>query len=215
MCGRYRIKDPGLAFEYFGVEPAFEFGARYNIAPTQRVPVMDIHGLKLMPWGLPAKFSKGLLINARSETVREKKSFREGFAQRRCLMVADGFYEWTKVEKRPHLFTLRHELPFAIGAFYDATAEGERCCLLTTRPNAVVAPVHDRMPVIVPCEEWPEWLAPGELEEESFERLTVGAAAETMTGWEVPRAVNSARVDGPECCDPVGPVRGEEERAEG
>jgi len=210
MCGRYRLKDPGKAFDWLEVEPSFELKPRYNIALTQPVPVVPVAGkIEEMPWGiLPAwTREKRLMINARSETVREKTSFRESFTRRRCLVSADGFYEWT-AGKRSHLFTLNDDDPFALAGFWEVAEEVPRCCLLTTSANSVLEPIHDRMPVIVSREDWEEWFSPGELADRSFQRIMAPYRAEEMTSLTVSPLVNSARVDDPRCSEPLPPTFG-------
>ena len=210
MCGRFRIKDPKKASEYFDVQPAFDFRPRYNIAPTQKIAVVSATGkIEEMRWGLIpawAKETSKALINARSETVREKRSFKKSFTERRCLVPADGFYEWTKIDKRPHLFGLRDEEPFAIAGFWDEDPEMNRCCLLTTEANSVLQPIHDRMPIILRKEYWEQWMEPGELNDERFQRFTAPFQPEQMFAREVSKVVNSARIDDAKCCEPVVPA---------
>ncbi len=133
MCGRYRLKDPKAAFEWMEVVPAFEVRPRFNIAPTQRVPVATSAGrVEEMQWGIVpvwAKDTSKALINARSESVREKRSFKSSFTQRRCLVPADGFYEWTKIGKIPHFFTVNSGAPFAIAGIWDEGDDMPRCRL--------------------------------------------------------------------------------------
>ena len=158
-----------------------------------------------MQWGIVpvwAKESSKALINARSESVREKRSFKSLFQQRRCLVPADGFYEWSRVGKRPYVFTVDAGAPFAIAGIWDPGDDISRCCLLTTAANQVLAPIHDRMPVIVPREDWEEWFAPGELAAQSFLRITTPYRAEEMSVVEVSPLVNSGRIDDPRCCQP-------------
>ena len=209
MCGRYRLKDPQAAFDWLEVVPSFEVRPRFNIAPAQRIPVVTAGRVEEMIWGIIPAWAKDskALINARSESVREKRSFKSSFQQRRCLVPADGFYEWTRVGKRPHFFTVNDGAPFAIAGIWDPD-DISRCCLLTTAANAVLAPIHDRMPVIVPREDWEEWFAPGELAEQSFQRIMTPYAAEAMSVVAVSPLVNSARVDDPRCCEAgeSGPV---------
>jgi putative SOS response-associated peptidase YedK len=215
MCGRYKLEAPQIAFKFIEVQPDFDFKPRYNIAPTQKIPVVPGLGKAVeMRWGLVPAWAQGkssILINARSETIREKRSFKKSFAGRRCLVPADGFYEWTKATKRPHLFTLRDGGPFAIGGFWDEAREEEtkkgvvetiaRCCLVTTSPNEVLAPFHDRMPVIVRKEDWEQWLEPGELSDAVFTRLTAPYTAKEMQAVEVTQVVNSARENSAKCVE--------------
>ena len=158
-----------------------------------------------MSWGIIPKWAdvkSRALINARCESVREKRSFKQSFVEQRCLVPADGFYEWTKVGKRPHLFTLNGDAPFAIAAIYEQSENISPCCLLTTSANAVLEPIHDRMPVIVRREDWDEWFSTGELVEQSFQRVTAPYHAEEMSALAVSTLVNSARMDDEKCCEP-------------
>jgi putative SOS response-associated peptidase YedK len=209
MCGRYRLKDPKKAFAWLEVVPPAEFLPRFNIAPAQRIPVVSAAGrVEEMTWGiLPvwAKEKSKAIINARCETIREKRTFKGSFARRRCLVPADGFYEWSRIGKRPHLLTIGGGAPFAIGAIWEPAGERPRCCLLTTAANAVLAPIHDRMPVIVRREDWPEWFSPGDLAAGSFLRITTPYAPDEMSMLPVSPLVNSARIDDPACCEPSAP----------
>jgi len=209
MCGRYRLKDPKEAFDWLEVVPAFEVRPRFNIAPSQRVPVVTGAGqVEEMIWGIVpvwAKETSKALINARSESVREKRSFKSSFQQRRCLVPADGFYEWTKVGKRPYFFTVSGGFPFAIAGIWEQGQDVSRCCLLTTAANAVLESIHDRMPVIVRREEWSEWLSHAELADRAFQRITCPYRSDEMAAVAVSPLVNSARVDDPRCCEAAAP----------
>lgn len=123
MCGRYTLRDPKKAWDWLEVVPAFDARPQFNIAPNQRVPVVSGAGrIEEMIWGIVpawAKETSKALINARSESVREKRSFKASFTQRRCLVPADGFYEWSRVGKLPHFFTVNGGAPFAIGGIRD------------------------------------------------------------------------------------------------
>ena len=205
VCGRYRLKDPKAAFDWLEVGPGFEARPRFNIAPTQRVPVVTGAGrVEEMQWGIVpvwAKETSKALINARSESVREKRSFKSSFTQRRCLVPADGFYEWTKIGKHPHFFTVNGGASFAIAGIWDQGDDVPRCCLLTTSANTVLEPVHDRMSVIVRREDWEEWFSPGELGDQGFQRITSPYRAEEMSALAVSALVNSGRLDDPRCCE--------------
>jgi len=212
MCGRFILKDPQAAFEYIGVEPQFEFRPRFNIAPTQNIPVLQSSKtLVQMKWGIVPSWAQDkstALINARSESVREKRSFKTSFSQRRCLIPADGFYEWTKIGKKPHLFTLGGGQPFVIGGFWEEVEKIPRCCLLTTSANAVLEPIHNRMPVIISPNDWDEWFASGDLSDESFRRITAPYAPEGMSVVAVSPKVNSARTDDARCIEHLPPSLG-------
>jgi putative SOS response-associated peptidase YedK len=210
MCGRYRLKDPKRAFDWLEVAPSFDFRPRFNIAPTQKVPVVTgAHQVEEMHWGIVPAWAAGTskaIINARCETVREKRSFKPSFTLRRCLVPADGFYEWTKIGKRPHFFSLNGGEPFAIGAIWDNGPGMAQCCLLTTAANSVLKPIHNRMPVMIHREDWEEWMEPGSLADESFRRITMPYSAEEVSALEVSPLVNSGRVDDARCCEPAAAV---------
>ncbi|HEX4083316.1 MAG TPA: SOS response-associated peptidase [Chthoniobacteraceae bacterium] len=208
MCGRYRLKNPKAAFDWLEVAPSFDFAPRFNIAPTQRVPAMPCLGrIEEMSWGIVPAWAKKpseILINARRETIRGKRSFSDAFTRRRCLVPADGFYEWSKSGKRPYFFAMKGEAPFVFGGIWEESGETHRCCLITTIANALLEPIHTRMPVIVRREDWPVWLDAEALSDADFDRITAPFARE-MSAVEVPALVNSAAVDDPRCCEPAAP----------
>jgi putative SOS response-associated peptidase YedK len=179
MCGRYKLTTPtSRVFDEFSLTGLrINLEPRYNIAPTQDAPVVRRsptgRQISLVRWGMipawaPAqKTGEGLgagQINARAETVARKPTFREALKSRRCLVVADGFYEWQQQErtKQPMLFTMRDEGVFAFAGLYETWNKAgtplETFTIICTRPNALVATVHDRMPVILPKEHWDAWL---------------------------------------------------------
>lgn len=177
MCGRYTITSPPEAMrDLFAFAEQPNFPARYNVAPTQPVPIVRLEGGRrhfvLVRWGLIPSWSKEeprtLLINARAETIAEKPSFRGAFRHRRCLMPADGFYEWKAMPrgpKQPFYIRRRDRKPFAFAAIWDnwMTADGseiESCAIVTTEANATLAPIHARMPVILDEKDWDRWLDP-------------------------------------------------------
>jgi putative SOS response-associated peptidase YedK len=201
----------------FDLSAAPDLGPRYNVAPTQ--PVAIVRGgdagreLAVARWGLIPHWSKdaGLaakLINARSETVAEKAAFRDAFRRRRCLIPADGFYEWAAVpgekHKRPHHFRMRDGRPFTFAGLGERWhGEGgpeplETCAILTTGANAVVQPVHERMPVILLPADYAAWLdpstPPGQLH-----ALLRPYPAEEMTAVPVGPYVSNPRNEGPHC----------------
>ena len=212
MCGRFILKDPQAAVEYIGVEALFDLRPRFNIAPTQQIPVLQSSKqLVEMKWGIVPSWAQDkstALINARSESVREKRLFQTSFSHRRCLVPADGFYEWTKIGKRPHLFRMNEGRPFVIGGFWEEVEGIPQCCLLTTSANAVLEPIHNRMPVIVKKEDWNEWFAPGELADEGFQRITAPYPAVELSALAVSPIVNSARIDDARCIEPLPPTLG-------
>ncbi len=235
MCGRFTIKT-GLedlleAFPFLEApsedDVAEVLAPRYNAAPTQPVPAArDSTGARIesLRWGLVPFFAKDLaigsrMINARSETVAEKPSFREPFRRRRCLVLADGFYEWRKEPdgktKTPIHLRLRGGRPFAFAGLWDRwrpkgpeadrdTPEVLSCTILTTEPNELVSPIHDRMPVMLVDETSARrWLdpkaAPAELHE-----LLGPVPADAMESWAVSTIVNSPRNETPRCIERGG-----------
>jgi len=218
MCGRYRLKDPKQAALTLVEEdlPALDT-PRWNVAPTQAVPVVRHAAggrrLTLMRWGLVPFYERSKpkpfqLINARAETAPEKPAFQRAVAQRRCAVLADGYYEWRAVAgrtKEPWFFARRDEAPFAFAGIYeeDAPAGPAGCCLLTTAPNPLAARVHDRMPVILDAAAAARWLVPDPLTPEDFRALTAPFPADAMVAWPVAAVVNSPRNDVPECSAPL------------
>jgi putative SOS response-associated peptidase YedK len=220
MCGRYTLTDPDprlLRFRFGLMESAeIEQAPRYNVAPTDPVLAVRLNGEGdrepgVLRWGLiphhadPDSFDR-LLINARAETVAEAPAFRDAFETHRCLIVADGFYEWRLEEtgKKPVWITRPSREPFA---FAGLSAEARRrdgssvhsCTIVTCEPGEVVAPIHDRMPVILDQGDEAAWLDPGTAEERLQALLE---PTDELTVTEVSDAVNDVRQDGPELIEP-------------
>lgn len=185
MCGRFAITLPADAMRrLFGFADEPQFPPRYNIAPSQPVPIVIFDGGRrrflLVRWGLVPSWAKdmpqSLLINARAETIAEKPSFRGAFRHHRALMPADGFYEWRAREtgkgpKQPFLIRRRDGKPFAMAAIWDTWmpsggSELDSCAIITTEANATLTPVHSRMPVILDEKDWARWLDPAATEKE-------------------------------------------------
>jgi putative SOS response-associated peptidase YedK len=222
MCGRYRIKDTDVLTEHlrrtFGI-PDWVTAPRYNIAPSQDLPVLTMGGdgraqVTTMRWGfVPAweKSEKPRLapINARSEEAFDKGMFRQSVQRRRCLLPADGFYEWKRLPdgrtKFPFDIHLKGGRPFFMAGIYES-ATGQRpetCLVFTTGPNAVMAPIHDRMPVILDDEAAGRWLAEGALTREQFAGFTIPHSASDMEAVQISPLVNSPRNNGPEVLLPA------------
>jgi len=225
MCGRYTLTDPdpGAIRSRFGLSEGTRIDQRprFNIAPTSEVLAVrrtpeaeagsEVREAGLLRWGLvpsfadPGTFDR-LLINARSETVAEKPVFREAFSHGRCLILADGFYEWQKTDtgKRPHFFCLPERKLFAFAGI-SALARGKdggtlhSCSLLTCEPSEEVAPIHKRMPVILDPDSEELWLAPETPEDELLGLL---APLDGLEVRQVSEAVNSSRNEGPELLEP-------------
>lgn len=221
MCVRYTLHktDAALAAisRALGVSLGTPDGAvpRFNVTLTSTMPVVALGpsgaGVRAMRWGLVPAGDRGkphprLLANARSETAATLPAFRAAMAGRRCLVPANGFYEWATVgrQKLPHLFTLRDEEPFAFAGIWDPPAAGlpETYCILTTQPNALVARVHDRMPVIFGADTMGRWLGDSPLPDAELGRLFTPFAAERMESRSVSRFVSNSRHEGPECLAP-------------
>jgi len=218
MCGRFtnRYSWRELYELYMlstGIPPS-NFQPRYNIAPTQEVPVVRLKNgardLVMMKWGLVPSFAKDLtggakFINARAETVTDKPMFKSAFLRRRCLVPADGFYDWKKEgkAKQPYFISLKDKAPFAFAGLWewwrprDGSKEVETFTIITTTANAVLAPLHDRMPVILTPEQWPVWLAEKPTSPGQLHALLKPLAADKLTAWPVSPAVNRPENDEP------------------
>jgi putative SOS response-associated peptidase YedK len=219
MCGRFvlysSLDDIVRAFDVQLVRAQWQ--PRYNIAPTQPVLVVRQEGdtkvLDKMMWGLIPHWAQdrpsgGGIINARAETLHRKPSFRWPFASQRCLVIADGFYEWRKSDhvRIPFFFYLKRR-PFGFAGIYDIwhSPEGDMlhtCAIVTTNANALIRPLHDRMPVILSKEAETHWLDPGTPIVKLMELLNA-ALPEDMEGYEVSPKVNSSTWDTPECILPL------------
>jgi len=221
MCGRFNLTASGEEIaEAFGLEDTPELAPRYNIAPTQPVAVVrrDTASRRLtlgsLRWGLvpegAPETDRGH-INARSETAWQKPAFRDAFAHRRCLVPATGFYEWQTLSQRPRrrqpwAFALGSGRLFAFAGLWEPPArEGAppSCTILTTDPNEVTRPVHDRMPVILAPADYAPWLDPQPNRNLQLRALLKPFPSEAMTAWPVSTAVNSPKCDEPSCLEPV------------
>lgn len=214
MCGRYTLKvDVKTIAEIFGVEPTMEIPARYNIAPTQEVVTILQNGsahLAQLRWGLIPSWAKdetigSRMINARAETLAEKPSFKGLLRSKRCLVLADGFYEWKKENgsKTPMYITMKSGEPFAFAGLWDSwkSPDGEpirSCTIITTEPNDVVAPIHDRMPAILTPEGREIWLDTSLHDEHALMHWLGPYPSAAMTTRAVSKLVNNPRVEGPE-----------------
>ena len=233
MCGRFVLVD------WYGVEQRFdlpetdlrhiserysEIGEapypRYNIAPTQEVLAIRNKGegnrAEMMRWGLVPSWAKdpkigNRMINARSETLSERPSFRTAYRRRRCLIVADSFYEWKREGKTrtPMRIMLESEEPFAFAGLWETWKRPDEswmlsCTIITTAANELVSGIHDRMPVILDPDVESAWLDPDLDDTSVLSDLLVPYPTELMTAYEVSRIVNSAANDVPECIAPIG-----------
>lgn len=223
MCGRFTLRSgPEQIAEAFDLDPASlpELTPRYNIAPTDPVALVRRAGgtgpreMVTARWGLVPHWVDDpsdwpTLINARSETAAEKPSFRDAFRNRRCLIPADGFYEWVKVDGRKQPYYVRREddRPFAFAGLWDRW-EGEEgrsfesCTLLTTDANETVAPLHDRMPVLLSREGGERWTDPAAYPDD-FSDLLAPWSGGGLVAHPVDRRMNSPSHDAPDCIEPL------------
>ncbi|RME46795.1 MAG: SOS response-associated peptidase [Chloroflexi bacterium] len=222
MCGRFTLAASieEIAAEFGVSNTSVEHEPRYNVAPTQDVLVLVANGerrLEKFRWGLVPHWAKEpntrySMINARAETVTEKPSYRTPFAKQRCLVLADGFYEWQKAgdKKIPMYVRLKSGRPFGMAGLWDIwrPAEGgaplKSCTIITTTSNELLKPIHDRMPVILPHDAIDEWL--GLLDEPDQDELLAllkPYPATEMEAYAVSRYVNSPANDSPKCIQPV------------
>ena len=192
----------------------------YNVAPTQEVPaVVAGNGggdrrLEMLRWGLIPSWADdpgigARMINARSETVAEKPSFRRAFKERRCLIPADGFYEWQKTNggKQPHYIRMKNGRPFAFAGLWESWKgdgnEIRSCTILTTNPNDIAGEIHNRMPVILPPEGYEVWLYPDVRETDQLLSLLAPYPPSDMEAYPVSRRVNSPSNNEPSCVESV------------
>jgi putative SOS response-associated peptidase YedK len=223
MCGRFTLTaDPAdlqEAFYWVNFGNA-DISPRYNIAPTQGVAVVTNDGankLDFFTWGLVPSWAKdpaigSRMINARAETLADKPSFRNAFKRRRCLILADGFYEWQAVPgnktKIPTYIRLKDGKPFAFAGLWEDwhAPDGSQILsttIITTQPNELLKPIHNRMPVILPEAAYKTWLTPGESLPESMNPLLRPFEANRMEAFPVSRLVNSPSNDSPDCIRPA------------
>lgn len=208
MCGRYTLSELGeVLLRQFGLSELPDLKPSYNVAPgTPILAVGQRDGERratLLKWGLVPSWAKDprigyKMINARSETAAEKPSFRSAWRKRRCLIPADGFFEWGQdgSEKRPYYIRLKSKKPFAFAGLWEAWRGGEEtlftCTILTTAANPLIEPLHPRMPVILPVEAYDDWLDP-DAEGDFLQELMRPYDPDEMEFYEVSKRVNSVR----------------------
>jgi len=214
MCGRYAFYSPAEAVKkYFSVDTDLELKPRYNITPTQDVPVIwrrdDTSELVMLHWGLVPFWAKeksigNRMINARAETVADKPSFRNALKSKRCLVLANGFYEWKKTDaaKQPYFICMKDQRPMALAGLWESWDKGdeplESCTIITTMANELVAPIHHRMPVILSEDRQTDWLSESQLDPDRLRSILLPASTDEMSAWPVALKVNSPANQGPE-----------------
>jgi len=210
MCGRFTLtvspEQLRAALPGFFIPEGFQ--PRYNIAPSQPVAVIPNDGknqLDFFVWGLIPSWAKdpsigNRLINARAETLVEKPSFRSAFRRRRCMVLADGFYEWKteigRKSKTPMYIKLASGEPFAFAGLWETWqspdgSQVQSCTIITTEPNDLIRPIHNRMPVILPAEAHAAWLEQGDVDPTRLQRLLTPYISQTMLAYPVSTLVNS------------------------
>jgi putative SOS response-associated peptidase YedK len=222
MCGRYTLKSPveRLA-EKFHLTDTLSLKPRYNIAPSQpvavvrRLPDNSDRKLAILRWGLIPAWVKDSAsgaqpINAKAETAAEKPMFHDAFRRRRCLVPADGFYEWRQEDKRkqPVYICMKDREPFAFAGLWEhwENQDGqaiESCTILTTEPNDLLKPIHNRMPVILNPKDYDLWLDPDVRDSGKVRRLLGPYPPEEMTAYPVSLRVNNPRNDDAQCIEPM------------
>lgn len=222
MCGRFTLTvDPSQlqkAFPWLAVPD--HFSPRYNIAPSQPVAVVPNYGEKKLDyfnWGLIPSWAKdpaigNRMINARAETLAEKPSFRNAFRRRRCLILADGFYEWKQSQdargKIPIYIQLESKNPFAFAGLWEIwkssdDSEIRSCTIITTDPNEFLISIHNRMPVILPEDQYNLWLSTNEIDPSILKPLLQPFTAENLIAFPVSKAVNNPSYDTQDCILPI------------
>ncbi|PWB75580.1 hypothetical protein C3F09_02105 [candidate division GN15 bacterium] len=223
MCGRYTLAvQLDLIADRFACGPEFsQLTPRYNIAPGQLAPVVvqeEGRKLRMMKWGLVPSWARDdsigyKMINARAETLHEKPSFRKALEQRRCIIPADGFFEWRKEpdgkSKTPMRIVLTDHSLFGLAGLWERWRDPEGKELLsytivTTTPNHLLEPIHNRMPVILSQDAEERWLNAGEANPRDLIDMLKPYPAEQMEMFPVSKVVNNPRADSPECITPVG-----------
>jgi putative SOS response-associated peptidase YedK len=225
VCGRYSLTRPEDVPDVLAPvldDPALPEGTapRYNIAPTQSLPILanrEVRAVELARWGLVPSWADDLsigarLINARGESLGQKPAFRDAFARRRCLVPADGYYEWQRAGKRkqPHHIHLDGRRPFCLAGLWDRWRAPDQTwvisfTIVTCPANRLIAPLHDRMPVVVAPDDYERWLAREPLDPDALQDIV---APYEPAGWMVQPvgdAVNRVDNDGPECLTPMAP----------
>jgi putative SOS response-associated peptidase YedK len=226
MCGRYVVAyDPETLVSGFSVLRVPPFPKRWNVAPQSAVPVVyetkdGERVAELMRWGLVPSWAREPAIgqklnNARSDGLFDKPSFRQAARRRRCLLPASGFYEWqaTPGGKQPWYVSARDGSLLAMAGLFEAwraPAEARSddswllsCCVVTTEANALMAPIHDRMPVLIPAAEWSRWLSRGLQDPAAIAPLLAPVAPELLQAWPVSRAVSRGTAEGEMLVQPL------------
>jgi putative SOS response-associated peptidase YedK len=222
MCGRYAFFSPAEAVKRtFALDLLPELKPRYNIAPTQSVAALRVveegkRSLAMLHWGLVPHWAKeraigNRMINARSETLAEKPAYRDAFRRRRCLVLADGWYEWQAAPggKQPWFVRLREPGPIAFAGLWEKWKDPagellESCTIVTCDASESIRKIHDRMPVVLPEESWDRWMDTAFSDTEALSRILGPYEAKALRAWQVSRLVNAPKNEGPKLIDAEG-----------
>ncbi len=221
MCGRFTLasETQTLNQTFLNFDIPVNLTTRYNISPTQDIAVIPNteKQVEFFQWGLIPFWAKepsigNRMINARSETLSEKPSFRNAYRQRRCLILADGYYEWKQIPgirlKQPVYIRLKSQKPFAFAGLWEVWKSEEMdepicsCTIITCAPNTFLEEIHHRMPVILPADAYTQWLSPDIQSSDSLQPLLTSYPGEEMEAYPVSRFVNSPGNDAPTCIAP-------------
>jgi putative SOS response-associated peptidase YedK len=223
MCGRYvATTEPSVLADYFAVDEvrAEPPPPSWNVAPTDPIPAVVVRDdrrlLGQLRWGLVPSWAKdktgaARMINARAETIMSKPAFRSAFARRRCLLPADGFYEWERHPdgtKRPWFIHRADGAPLALAGLWEVWRSPENelvrtGAVMTTAANPFMAAIHDRMPVLIAPPDWKRWLDPGEEDADALRAMLLPADQRLLERHRVDTRVNSVRNNGPELVEPI------------
>lgn len=223
MCGRFvQAQSPQSYAAHFGAGLAVgeKLDPSWNVAPTDRVYAVAQHEGErtlgtfrwgLIPWYADSPKVAAKHINARAETVASKAAFKDSFARRRCIIPADGFFEWERLDsggKLPHYIKSEDGAPLALAGLWASWRDpaGERittCTIITTKPNDLVEPLHDRMPVVLTREAWEDWLDPDYGDDSGLRALLAPPPSAGMTQYAVSSLVNDVKNNYPECIEPL------------
>lgn len=219
MCGRFALNSPpALLGECFAVGDMPDLLPRHNIAPSQNIPIIrapaSVRECVLTRWGLvppwsPTPNTPFNTINARAESVADKPAFRAAFRQRRCLVIADGFYEWTHAAnpKQPYFITQKDRKPFAFAGLWERWEKDgqalESCTVIVTAANGLMRRIHDRMPVILSPDDYTQWLDAGIHDPAKIQPLLKPCPSEWLQAYPVSTAVNNVRNDSERLIRPV------------
>jgi putative SOS response-associated peptidase YedK len=213
MCGRYALhSNPDVVALQFGLDQPPQFKASYNICPGSDILVVTGKGARQHRWGLIPHWAKdpaigNKLANARGESIAERPAFRDAFRQWRCLVPASGFYEWQTIagQKHPWYLRPRDAALFGLAGITSLWNGVHSVSLITTAPNSMMQPIHDRMPVIVAPEDYAQWLDPANRETGHLMSFVRPYPAERMEGWPVSPRVNQPENDEPALLERVIP----------